>query len=99
MPTVLVKFSKDDKIQEVTCTSEQNLFQSFEENKIDLPHGCLAGSCGSCAIVILEGEANLSKPGIIENDTIESLKKEHGDQNIRLSCRAKPQGSFTFKCL
>jgi len=100
MPTVLVKFLKDELIQEVECTQGQNLFQCFEENSIKLPHGCLAGSCGSCRIEILEGYENLSEPSFIENDTIQSLKSQYGNEkNIRLSCRAKINGPITFKLL
>lgn len=98
MLTVLVKFLKDESIQEVECQEGENLFQSFEEKGIKLPHGCLSGSCGSCRIEILEGNENLSEPSFIETDTLKSLATEYGNEKkIRLSCRAKILGPITFK--
>lgn len=98
MLTVLAKFLKDESIQAVECEKGQNLFQSFEENGIKLPHGCLSGSCGSCRIEILEGEENLSEPSFIEQDTLKSLASEYNDEKkLRLSCRAKINGPITFQ--
>lgn len=98
MPTVLVKFLKGESIQEVECEAGQNLFQSFEESGVKLPHGCLSGSCGSCRIEITEGYDHLSEPSFIEQDTLNSLSHEYPESTkLRLSCRAKVLGSFTFK--
>lgn len=98
MPTVLVKFLKDQSIQELECNIGQNLFQCFEEKGIKLPHGCLSGSCGSCRIEILSGEDNLLPASFIEQDTINSIMHEYDpSKKIRLSCRAKVNGPITFQ--
>ena len=47
------------------------------------PHGCLAGSCGSCRILILEGEDALQEPGYIESDTIKRLKETYSENTVR----------------
>lgn len=84
------------------------LWEALEESGEKLPSGCLAGSCGSCRINVLEGAENLSKLSVIENDTIEHLKgsylESHGEEwvggkNIRLSCRAKVKGNVKIQLL
>lgn len=98
MLSVSVKFLKDESIQVVECQVGQNLFQSFEEKGIKLPHGCLSGSCGSCRIEIIAGEENLSEPSFIEEDTLKSLASEYSsEKKLRLSCRAKVNGPITFQ--
>ena len=97
---------RDTKILELN--EGDIVFNAYEKKGIELPHGCLSGSCGACRIEILEGAENLEPAGAIESDTIKSLKEsfaaKYGDsflqgRTIRLSCRAKIKGEFTFKTL
>ncbi len=102
MPTVLVKAktpNENDKNFEVN--EGQLLFDELERLGCVLPHGCLAGSCGSCHIEILEGAENLSPPGAVESDTISALQKNYTGLNkiIRLSCRAKVLGDIKIGLL
>ncbi len=98
MPTVLVKYKNGDNIQEVECNIGQNLFQCFEEKGIKLPHGCLAGSCGSCKVEILEGMENISTAGVVEQDTLDTIKRDSPNlHHLRLSCRAKINGPVSFQ--
>lgn len=98
MPTVLVKASSpSEKDQKFEVTEGKILFDELERQGLLLPHGCLAGSCGSCRIEVLEGAENLSKPGPVESDTIAQLKQDSSVLNkivIRLSCRAKVLGDI-----
>jgi len=73
-----------------------------------LPAGCLAGSCGTCRINILEGEECLTPKGAVETETVNHLmdqyKKKYGEdflkgKTIRLACRARIKGDLKFKCL
>lgn len=102
MPTVSV-ISKlpNEKEQKFEVTEGKILFDELERQGLILPHGCLAGSCGSCRIEILEGAENLSLPGAVEADTVEAIKNNYceknqsevvANKNIRLSCRAKVLG-------
>jgi len=68
-----------------------------------LPAGCLAGSCGTCRINVLEGENSLAPKGAVETETVahlmEQYKKKYGedflkDKNIRLACRARIKGNL-----
>ena len=75
--------------------NEEVLYDGLERQQLQLPHGCLAGACGACKVVILEGDQNLDRPSVIEQDTLDAIYKNnphaHG-KVIRLSCRAKVLG-------
>lgn len=99
-----VVLSGSDRIFEVN--EGEVLYDALCDQKLELPHGCLSGSCGACRIDVLEGQENLSAPTYVEKDTIESLVKEfsetHGEsflkgKTIRLSCRARVNGDVTIK--
>lgn len=75
-----------------------SLWSLLDSTGKSLPHGCLAGSCGACKILIIEGADQLKDPGPVEKDTIDHLAKRLLDKNgddfldgksLRLSCRAK----------
>jgi ferredoxin len=101
MPTVLVKMaSPNEKVMKFEVVEGKILFDELERLGLLLPHGCLAGSCGSCRIEILEGAQNLSEPGVVETDTIHHIKETCGVNKIlRLSCRAKVMGDITIGLL
>lgn len=101
MPTVLVKaLSPNENDQKFDVESGKLLYDELERQGLTLPHGCLAGSCGSCRIEILEGAENLSQPGAVESDTISHLKTNYPPNKIiRLSCRAKVTGNITLAVL
>lgn len=102
MPTVLVQGkSPNEKDQKFDVEKGHILFDELERQGLSLPHGCLAGSCGSCRIEILEGAENLSNPGAVETDTIEHIKQNYSGLNkiIRLSCRAKVMGDIKIAVL
>jgi ferredoxin len=93
-----------DKIFEVN--DGEILYDSLCDRGYELPHGCLSGSCGACRVEVVAGQENLLAPGIIEKNTIESLKDEfqkiHGvdfirGKEIRLSCRAKVTGNVSIR--
>ncbi len=80
----------------------ETLYDSLYEQGEVLPHGCLAGSCGACRVVIVKGKENLMPAGVIEQNTIDSVRSELDPKTsqgieIRLSCRAKVAGHVTFK--
>jgi ferredoxin len=103
MPTVSVfKLSKgnentNEKVFEGNIELGKPIFDELDSQGFKLPAGCLAGSCGSCAILILEGAELLKKAGTIESDTVSSLiesqkvtpPSKQEPWQYRLSCRAK----------
>lgn len=97
MPTVLVKLkSPDENVPDISQKYKVNLneilYDELERQGLALPHGCLAGSCGSCRIHVINGIENLSPMGVIETDTVDSIKNSYPGKTVRLSCRAKVLG-------
>jgi ferredoxin len=101
-----VSFEGTEKVFEVK--EGGILYDSLSDQGEDLPHGCLSGSCGACRVEILSGKENLQPAGVIESNTLESLKEEfiskHGKEfvegkTIRLACRAKVNGDISFKTI
>ena len=104
MPTVSI----DGKNQTFEVKEGEILFDALENQGEELPHGCLAGSCGACKIEVLENPDNLQEASAMEINTIEAIKSNHerisgpGSMNntvIRLSCRAKVKGDVKIKPL
>lgn len=102
MPRVSIK----DTDKTVEVNNGEILYDSLYDRGVELPHGCLSGSCGACRVEVLEGQENLVAPGVIETNTIDALKDEfskvHGPEfvqgkAIRLSCRAKVNGDVTIR--
>jgi ferredoxin len=99
-----VSISDTNKIVEVN--EGEVLYDSLSSQGENLPHGCLSGSCGACRVEVLSGADHLHPPGLIEKNTIESLKDEFeksrgaefvNGKEIRLSCRARVMGDVTIR--
>ena len=82
MPKVSLK--ENDNIFTYEAEEDEIIYHALERQGKKLPHGCLAGSCGSCRMIVLEGEDNLRDPGHIESDTVRHLKEtyteKHGEE-------------------
>lgn len=100
MPTVsvAVNIETPQEFQELEVEMNQTIYDECERNGLELPHGCLAGSCGSCRIEVVAGKEFLKPASVIEQNTIDALKEElvekYGTDSIegkeiRLSCRAR----------
>ncbi len=99
MPTVLVTLNQingnpEEKPREYKVNLNQIIYDELERQGLTLPHGCLAGSCSSCRIHVISGIENLSAMGVVETDTVESIKHAYPGKNVRLSCRAKILGDI-----
>jgi ferredoxin len=97
----IVSLEIDGETKEIEAKEGARIFDELEKQGISLPHGCLAGSCGSCRILIIEGVENVSAPSTIEKDTVNHMKQTYMEKygedymkgkTLRLSCRAKVQG-------
>jgi ferredoxin len=93
-----------DKVFDVN--EAEILYDSLCDRGHELPHGCLAGSCGACKVEILSGAENLQMPGVIEKNTLDAIRDDYiqkngpdsmKDKEIRLSCRAKVLGDVKIK--
>jgi ferredoxin len=101
MHIVSLVTEKEEKKFEVN--EGELIWDELERQGTKLPAGCLAGSCGTCRINVLEGADSLAPKGAIETETVNHLmdqyKKKYGeeflkDKNIRLACRARIKGSL-----
>ncbi len=108
MPTVSVHEMNDNNTLEEksahNCDVNEGeiLFDELEKQEIKLPHGCLAGSCGSCRVWVVEGADQLKEASAIEQNTIDAITQTYNEtmgedflkgKVLRLSCRARVQGS------
>ena len=94
MPTVLIALQG---VQSQNFELEQGevLYDGLERQGLELPHGCLAGACGACKVVVLEGAAHLDEPGVVEKNSLEAIYRDFPHAKgkaIRLSCRARVLG-------
>ena len=102
MPTVLIKDQKEgDELKTLQFTIEKGdtLYEGLEKKGKILPHGCLAGSCGACKIIISENPHNLEEPDTIENNTLIAIYENNPHiqgKVVRLSCRSRIKGSVTI---
>lgn len=101
MPTVSLVTEKEEKKFEVQ--DGELIWDELDRLGTKLPAGCLAGSCGTCRINVLEGSDSLVPKGAIETETVNHLmdqyKKKYGedflkDKTIRLACRARIKGNL-----
>ena len=104
MPTVSIEGNE----RKFEVKEQDILLDALEKQGVDLPHGCLAGSCGACRIEIIEGADNLEPPSDLEQDTVSAIRvnyeRKHGadsakGKTFRLSCRAKVKGDIKFRTL
>ena len=76
-----VSLEEDDNTLDYQAEEDEIIYHALDrQGKKALPHGCLAGSCGSCRIIVLEGEENLRGPGHVESDTIEHLRETYAEK-------------------
>ena len=78
---------------------KETLFDGFSRNGTELPHGCIAGSCGACLIEVHSGSENLTEAKTIEKETLNSIYKAKNidsNRSLRLSCRARVNGPCEF---
>ena len=103
MPTVSLKVN--DEVKQFEVHENELIWDELDRQGTKLPAGCLAGSCGTCRIQILENPENLSELRAVEKETvhhiIDQYKQKYGDdfmegKTLRLSCRARIAGDVSI---
>ncbi|XP_059648182.1 ferredoxin-A-like [Cornus florida] len=84
-----VKLITPEGTKEFECPDDVYILDHAEENGIDLPYSCRAGSCSSCAGFIKNGKVDQSDGSFLEDEQM--------DQGWVLTCVAYPQGDVVIE--
>tara|TARA_B100000524_G_scaffold226416_1_gene119879 strand:+ start:195 stop:536 length:342 start_codon:yes stop_codon:yes gene_type:complete len=74
------------------CNPDELLMKAAFRQKVDWPHSCKVGSCGSCRATIVEGEGKYPSSPC---DPTTLLHKEEMDNGMVIACQWVPTTDVT----
>lgn len=85
--SAIISFAKSG--QEINCNDQQSILDIAEQNGIEIPSSCRAGTCGTCSVKVLEGEVKYEG----DADALDDREKAQG---FILTCISHPIGKVAI---
>jgi len=74
--------SIDGDVHQLRWPAGRNLLDTMLAAGLDVPYSCREGNCGSCAATIVDGQVDLGRTAILDEDDIAD--------GLFLACQARP---------